>query len=97
MGGTFEAPLKMALCSIICLPNFMKVGTGVQAILRFCFSNFRDCIIGNTDGMNLSITTWTGLRCYDLHTRFHKVWLRNSKVDSGGGGTCRYTDSKVIS
>jgi hypothetical protein len=25
-----------------------------------------------------------GLRCHDIHTKFHKEWLKNSKVDRGG-------------
>jgi hypothetical protein len=32
---------------------FMKIGTGVQAILRFCFRNLRDCNVGVTDGRDL--------------------------------------------
>jgi hypothetical protein len=24
-----------------------------------------------------------GLRCHDIHTKFHKEWFRNSKVDAG--------------
>jgi hypothetical protein len=27
----------------IYLPSFMKIGAGVQEILRFCLSNFRAC------------------------------------------------------
>jgi hypothetical protein len=25
------------------------------------------------------------LRCYEVHTKFHKNWFRHSKVDGGGG------------
>jgi hypothetical protein len=28
--------------------NFMKIGTGVRAIIKFCFRNLRDCNIGIT-------------------------------------------------
>jgi uncharacterized protein YraI len=35
------------------IPNFVKIGTGVQAILRFCLSNMRGCNVGTTDGRDL--------------------------------------------
>jgi hypothetical protein len=37
----------------ICIPSIMKIGTGVQAILRFCISNLRGCNFGITDGRDL--------------------------------------------
>jgi hypothetical protein len=37
---------EMALCDMIYVPNFMKFGAGVQAILRFCLRNLRDCNVG---------------------------------------------------
>jgi hypothetical protein len=40
----------MASCGVIYVPRFMKIGIGVQAILRFCFRNFRGCNVGITDG-----------------------------------------------
>jgi hypothetical protein len=33
---------------------------------------------------------WDGLRCHDIHTKFHKDWFRHSKVYMGG-----YTDTEV--
>jgi uncharacterized protein YraI len=30
--------------------NFMKIGTGVQAILRFCLRNVSGCNVGITGG-----------------------------------------------
>jgi hypothetical protein len=30
------------------------------------------------------IRRWDGLRCHDIYTKFHKDWLRPSKVDMGG-------------
>jgi hypothetical protein len=33
--------------------SFKKVGTGVQAILRFCLRNLRGCNAGITDGRDL--------------------------------------------
>jgi hypothetical protein len=34
-------------------PSFMKIGTDVQAMLRFCLRNLRGCNIGITDGKEL--------------------------------------------
>jgi hypothetical protein len=31
------------------VPSFVKMGTGVQAILRFRFRNLRSCNVGITD------------------------------------------------
>jgi hypothetical protein len=42
--------LEMASCGMIYLSSFMKIGTGVQAILRFCFGNLNGCNFGITDG-----------------------------------------------
>jgi hypothetical protein len=37
--------------------KFMKIGTGVPAILTFCFSNLKGCNVGITDVkfMNYSV------------------------------------------
>jgi hypothetical protein len=35
------------------IPSFLKIGTGVTAILRFCFSSLRGCNVGITDGGDL--------------------------------------------
>jgi hypothetical protein len=32
------------------IPSFLKFGTGVQAMLRFCLSNLRGCNVGISDG-----------------------------------------------
>jgi hypothetical protein len=45
--------VEMALCYVICLPIFMKIGTGVQAILRFCLRNLKGCNVGITDRRDL--------------------------------------------
>jgi hypothetical protein len=41
--------VEMASCGMIFLPSFMKIGTGVRAILRFRFRNLNGCNIGITD------------------------------------------------
>jgi hypothetical protein len=38
------------------IPSFMKIGTGVQAILRLFLRNLRGCNIGITEGRNFLIT-----------------------------------------
>jgi hypothetical protein len=40
----------MASYGIIYIPSFIKIGIGVQAILRFCLGNLRGCNVGITDG-----------------------------------------------
>jgi hypothetical protein len=46
--------VEMASCGMICvMPNFMKIGTGIQAILRFSLINLKGCIAGITDRRDL--------------------------------------------
>jgi hypothetical protein len=42
--------VEMASYGIIhvCIPSFMKVSTGIQAMLRFSLSNLRGCNVGIT-------------------------------------------------
>jgi hypothetical protein len=35
--------VEMPLCGMMVLPSFMKIGTGVQAILGFSISNLKGC------------------------------------------------------
>jgi hypothetical protein len=39
----------MASYGMIYIPSFMKTGTGVQIILRFCLRNFTGCDVSITD------------------------------------------------
>jgi hypothetical protein len=43
----------MASGGTIYTPSLMKIGTGVQAILRFCLVSLNGCNIGITDGTEL--------------------------------------------
>jgi hypothetical protein len=43
----------MASCGMIYIPSFMKIDTGIQAILRFYIGNFRGCNVGITDERDL--------------------------------------------
>jgi hypothetical protein len=38
---------------MIYIPSFMKIGTGIEGILRFCLSNLKGYNIVITDGRNL--------------------------------------------
>jgi hypothetical protein len=48
--------IKMGSGAMIYIPNFIKIGIGVQAVLRFCLRNLRGHNIGITDGRDLGIT-----------------------------------------
>jgi hypothetical protein len=52
--------VEMVSCDMIHVPSFMKMDTGVQAIIRGCLENLRGCSAGITDGRDLRITP---LRC----------------------------------
>jgi hypothetical protein len=51
--GFKKYAIEMALRDIMCIPNFRKSGTGVQAILMFCLLNMRSCNVGVTEDMDL--------------------------------------------
>jgi hypothetical protein len=55
----------------------MKIDTGDQTILSFCFRNFRGCNAGITDGKNLlnAPLKWTQVR--DINTQFHDDLFRH--------------------
>jgi hypothetical protein len=43
----------MALGGMINTTSFTKPGTGIQASLRFCFTNLNACNVGVIDGEDL--------------------------------------------
>jgi hypothetical protein len=53
MGRFYEVRLQMALYGTIYVSRFVKIATGVRAILKFCINSFGDCNIGITDGKDL--------------------------------------------
>jgi hypothetical protein len=53
MEGIYDISLEIHSCGMILLPRFMRTGTGVQAILRFCLRNSNGCKVGITDGTEL--------------------------------------------
>jgi hypothetical protein len=44
---------EFASCGTINIQSFMKIGTGVQTILRFHLSNLKGCNVGITNGIDL--------------------------------------------
>jgi hypothetical protein len=54
--GFMEYAVEIDSCGMIYMPCFMKIGTGVQAVLRCRPRNLRGCNVGITDGMDLGIT-----------------------------------------
>jgi hypothetical protein len=56
--GIYEVAIEMALCDMIYMyvPRCMKIGIGVQAILKCCLRNLRGCSVGITGGRDLLIT-----------------------------------------
>jgi hypothetical protein len=59
--------------------NIMKIGIGVQAILRSCISILRSCKVGIADELYLSTSLWGGLKCHNMYTvtctRHHRLSL----------------------
>jgi hypothetical protein len=41
---------------IICIPGFMKIGTGVEGILRFGHSNLKGCYVGITEPIVMELS-----------------------------------------
>jgi hypothetical protein len=45
--------VEMTSGGMICIPSFKKIGTGVQALLRFGLRNLRGCNVGVSDVRDL--------------------------------------------
>jgi hypothetical protein len=50
----------------------MKIDRGIEAILRFCVRNFRECNVGISDGRYLLSAPLKWVQCHDIHTKFHE-------------------------
>jgi hypothetical protein len=62
-----EYSVEMASRDMIYIPSFMKIGPGIQVILRFSFRNFRGCNVGITDVerfMNYAVEMELGIMIY---------------------------------
>jgi hypothetical protein len=77
--------------------SFMKIGTGVQAILRFFSQIWWAVMLALLLGWIYELCYSDWLRCIDTHTRFHKDWLNHSKLIGGDihTDTHRHTDTKT--
>jgi hypothetical protein len=73
----------MASCGMIYLPSSMYIGTGVQAILKFCPRNLRGYNVGNTVRSIYELLLRDEFRCHDMHTKFHKDWSGVQKLMGG--------------
>jgi hypothetical protein len=51
--GIIKYAVEIASCGMICIPSFMKIGIGVQAILKVYLRYLRGCKDGITDGRDL--------------------------------------------
>jgi hypothetical protein len=51
--GFMNYPVKMASYIMIYVPSFMKPGTDIQVILKFCLRNLKGC--------NVNIIDWRDL------------------------------------
>jgi hypothetical protein len=77
MGGIYK------VCAEMGSVYFMTIGSGVQAILRICLRNLWSRNVGISDDGDLWSTSWDGLRCHDIHTKFHKDWFRHWRAVRG--------------
>jgi hypothetical protein len=54
--GDVSYAIEMGLGAVILVPIFMRIGVGIQAILRFRLRNLRGCTVGITDERDFLIT-----------------------------------------
>jgi hypothetical protein len=60
---------------MIFLPSIMKIGTGLQAILRFCLRNLRGSNVGITGGRDLwsVLLTWAQVAWYTYQVSWRLI------------------------
>jgi hypothetical protein len=92
---------EMATYGMTYLWSFMKIGAGIQAMLRFWLSNLNSCNVGVTDGKDYEVHRWDRLRWHDTLTKFHEdVYLcwRNIRFYLGAlkGRIIFITDGKDL-
>jgi hypothetical protein len=51
--GFMKCVTEIGSDGMIYVPSFMKIGAGIQPILRFCLSNLRSCNVGMTEVRDL--------------------------------------------
>jgi hypothetical protein len=73
--------IVMGTCS---LSHCLATKGGIQFTKPLPSNDRRDTHTDTqTDGGIYEVCLWDWLRCHDRHTKFHKNWLRHSKVDRG--------------
>jgi hypothetical protein len=81
--------VQMVSDGIIYVPSFMKIGTGVQAILRFYLENLRGCNVGITDGIYGLSIAYAVVMCSGSIIYipcFINIGSAIQKLMGGGGG-----------
>jgi hypothetical protein len=72
--------------------NYFIVASVFVAVVTFLPSHCLAKIVGYTYRHRLmgeiyEVCCWDGLRCHDIHTKFHKDWFSHSEVDRGDSQT----------
>jgi hypothetical protein len=72
--------VRMAYCDMICMPIFMEIGIGVQALVRFSFRKRRGCDVAITCGgfTNCAFEMGSGVMIYIPD--FIKIGSRIQKI-----------------
>jgi hypothetical protein len=74
--------VEIALCGMLQVLNFVKTATGIQAILRFCFSDLRGCNVGITDGEGFMLYAVEVGSCAMI---YKPIFIGIQKLLGGGG------------
>jgi hypothetical protein len=60
------------------IPRFMKIGTGVKAILRFRFSNFKSVMLALRTVAIYKVRCRSGIKWHDIWANGHDDSFRHS-------------------
>jgi hypothetical protein len=47
--------IEMVSCDTVYIPSFMNIGTGFQAIVRFCLRNLNGCNVDIIEGRSMPL------------------------------------------
>jgi hypothetical protein len=56
------------------IPSFVKISTGVQAILRYVPEMWETAVLILLIGGNCDVRRWDGFMWHDIHMKFHEDW-----------------------
>jgi hypothetical protein len=84
---------QMISGGMIYIPSLMTIGSGITVIITSVWKDVTLVLL--MEGI-YELCLWDGLRCTDVHTKFHKDWFGHWQVNMGGY-ILRHTDGKVIS